>query len=85
MVEAQALDRVHRIGQKRDVVTVRYITNNSIETVGLLLRSSQIPTLPSQLAKAHKSCHLVRSRDPTAEIEVDSAISWRFGSGPVRG
>jgi hypothetical protein len=32
MAEAQALDRVHRMGQQRDVVTTRYIANNSIET-----------------------------------------------------
>lgn len=35
MIEAQALDRVHRIGQTRDVVTTRYIIRNSIETVSL--------------------------------------------------
>ncbi|KAF4439353.1 hypothetical protein F53441_12603 [Fusarium austroafricanum] len=33
MVEEQALDRVHRMGQTRDVVATRYITDNSIETV----------------------------------------------------
>ncbi|KAK2764390.1 hypothetical protein FQN54_009084 [Arachnomyces sp. PD_36] len=33
MVEAQALDRVHRMGQTRDVVTTRYITKDSIEIV----------------------------------------------------
>ncbi|OQD83471.1 hypothetical protein PENANT_c016G00982 [Penicillium antarcticum] len=32
MVEAQALDRVHRMGQTRDVVTTRYIVKDSIET-----------------------------------------------------
>ncbi|KAJ6073167.1 Helicase C-terminal [Penicillium canescens] len=31
MVEAQATDRVHRIGQLRDVVVTRYIVKNSIE------------------------------------------------------
>lgn len=35
MIEAQALDRVHRIGQLRDVVTIRYIANKSIENVSL--------------------------------------------------
>lgn len=34
MVEAQAVDRVHRIGQSREVLTTRYITRDSIETVG---------------------------------------------------
>ena len=33
MAEAQAVDRVHRIGQTRDVVVTRYIVNDSIETV----------------------------------------------------
>lgn len=33
MIEEQALNRVHRIGQDRDVVTVRYIVRNSIEEV----------------------------------------------------
>ncbi|KAH0562185.1 hypothetical protein GP486_003119 [Trichoglossum hirsutum] len=32
MLEEQALDRVHRIGQTRDVVTIRYIVKDSIET-----------------------------------------------------
>lgn len=31
MVEQQALDRLHRIGQKKEVVTTRYIIKNSIE------------------------------------------------------
>jgi len=34
MVEAQAVNRVHRIGQTRPVTTVRYVTRVSIETVG---------------------------------------------------
>lgn len=33
MAEAQAIDRIHRIGQLRQVVATRYITRNSIETV----------------------------------------------------
>ena len=33
MVEAQAVDRVHRIGQEREVVITRYIMLNSIEMV----------------------------------------------------
>lgn len=35
MAEAQAVDRVHRIGQSREVFTTRYITHDSIETVSL--------------------------------------------------
>jgi len=33
MVEAQAVDRVHRIGQKRDVKVTRYIVKDSVEEV----------------------------------------------------
>lgn len=40
MVEAQTLDRVHRIGQVRDVVITRYIVRNSIENVGILYLTS---------------------------------------------
>ena len=35
MAEAQAVDRVHRIGQAREVMVTRYIVNNTIETVYL--------------------------------------------------
>ena len=33
MVEAQAVDRVHRIGQERNVVITRYIMRDSVEKV----------------------------------------------------
>ena len=33
MVEAQAIDRVHRMGQTRDIFVTKYIVKNSIETV----------------------------------------------------
>ena len=42
MLEEQALDRVHRIGQTRDVMTIRYIVSNSIETVRPFSRNSFI-------------------------------------------
>lgn len=35
-VEDQALARVHRMGQRRPVVTIRYIMRDSIEEVSLL-------------------------------------------------
>lgn len=33
MAEEKALDRIHRLGQTKDVVTVRYIINDSFEEV----------------------------------------------------
>lgn len=33
MAEAQAINRIHRIGQEREVEVVRYIVNDSIEPV----------------------------------------------------
>ena len=38
MAEQQALDRVHRIGQKREVVATRYIVKDSIEEVNILVK-----------------------------------------------
>lgn len=35
MAEAQAVDRIHRIGQTRDVKVIRYIISDSIEKVSL--------------------------------------------------
>lgn len=33
MAEEQALDRVHRMGQTREVIAIRYIVKESIEEV----------------------------------------------------
>ncbi len=35
MAEAQAVDRVHRIGQSRPVKATRYVTRESVESVSL--------------------------------------------------
>jgi hypothetical protein len=35
MVEEQALCRVHRVGQQREVTTVRYLMRDSLEEVRL--------------------------------------------------
>jgi SWI/SNF-related matrix-associated actin-dependent regulator of chromatin subfamily A3 len=34
MAEEQALDRVHRLGQTREVIATRYVVRESIEEVG---------------------------------------------------
>jgi SWI/SNF-related matrix-associated actin-dependent regulator of chromatin subfamily A3 len=36
MAEEQALDRVYRLGQTREVLAIRYITKDSIEEVSTL-------------------------------------------------
>jgi hypothetical protein len=48
MAEAQAVDRVHRIGQSREVVVTRYLVANSIEDVRNLL-SCTAPVLLTQI------------------------------------
>jgi SNF2 family DNA or RNA helicase len=40
-MDLQAQDRVHRIGQEKEVIVLRLITNNSIEEV-LIFRFSHI-------------------------------------------
>lgn len=40
MIEEQALCRVHRVGQRRNVTTVRYLMRNSFEEVCVLIRYS---------------------------------------------
>lgn len=37
MAEEQALDRVHRMGQTRNVVATRYVVKESIEEVSITL------------------------------------------------
>ena len=41
MSEAQALDRVYRIGQRREVITVRYIMRDSFEEQILKLQNKK--------------------------------------------
>lgn len=61
MAEAQAVDRVYRIGQRRAVTITRYIVPNSIETVSIEDRSK---------INASESCATVHPMGPTAEIEA---------------
>ena len=42
MAEEQALDRVHRMGQRQEVVATRYIVRDSIEEVN---KASLIPSM----------------------------------------
>ena len=40
-LEDQAMDRVYRIGQRKEVTTVRYIVANTLEEVGCLHAQSR--------------------------------------------
>lgn len=39
MIEEQALCRVHRVGQLRNVTTIRYLMRNSFEEVNFINRT----------------------------------------------
>jgi SNF2 family DNA or RNA helicase len=41
-VEAQAVDRAHRIGQKRKVFTYKFITRNTVEEKILVLQRHKL-------------------------------------------
>ncbi|KAG4282426.1 hypothetical protein FPRO06_09099 [Fusarium proliferatum] len=49
MLEEQALDRVHRMGQTRDVVATRYITNDSIEMLVKEIRERKLDLINGSL------------------------------------
>ncbi|RAH81607.1 hypothetical protein BO86DRAFT_313518 [Aspergillus japonicus CBS 114.51] len=65
MLEAQAVDRVHRIGQSREVIVTRYLTVNSIEDVCVTL------TFPSNY---HTDGIVVRSLGPRRQDSNHSAV-----------
>ncbi|KAL9621923.1 MAG: hypothetical protein Q9160_003744 [Pyrenula sp. 1 TL-2023] len=69
MAGAQAVDRIHRIGQTREVTVTRYIVSDSVETVSH-------PSIPSGFTPQTSDLWLpVHSMDPTRQIEADQPIS----------
>ena len=57
MIEEQALYRVHRVGQKRSVTTIRYLMKDSFEEVSLhfiVVPSLQRLTLQQQVVEIQK-------------------------------
>lgn len=42
MVEAQAIDRIHRIGQTKKVTITRYLIKDSVEMVGIYLGKNKV-------------------------------------------
>lgn len=78
MIEAQALDRVHRFGQTRDVVATRYIVKNSIEivspssiTAGGILTSSMSGDININTR------YLVCAGSSKSQIKTWTTITWR--------
>lgn len=78
MSEEQALDRIHRLGQKREVTTVRYIIKDSFEEV----RSNAVGTCGSAdldqniiaLQRKKKDlAELTLFRGPSVEAQVDQS------------
>lgn len=53
MAEAQAVDRVHRIGQTREVVITRYIARKTIEEVSFPLGLKVQGFLKSEFFRKH--------------------------------
>jgi SNF2 family DNA or RNA helicase len=48
MTEEQAMYRIYRMGQKRDVVTIRYRIRNSFENVVAIYRKKDLASLTSR-------------------------------------
>ncbi|XP_050233728.1 putative SWI/SNF-related matrix-associated actin-dependent regulator of chromatin subfamily A member 3-like 1 [Mercurialis annua] len=62
-VEEQAMDRVHRIGQKEDVTVVRLITRNSIEERILEMQERKKKLAKEAFGKRGAKVHDVRTDD----------------------
>ena len=66
--EEQALDRVHRMGQTREVIALRYIVDKSIENVQRRLFACMISWLLT-------TCNAVRYVVPEKEVGTDRAFT----------
>src|SRR5690606_12109048 len=64
-VEAQAVDRAHRIGQKKKVFTYKFITRNSIEEKILTLQKKKLK-VASDLGTTEESFIKQRTREDIA-------------------
>jgi SNF2 family DNA or RNA helicase len=61
-VEAQAVDRAHRIGQKRRVFTYKFITKNTVEEKILQLQKHKLK-LSENLIQTEESVIKALTRD----------------------
>ncbi len=66
-VEAQAIDRAHRIGQKRKVFTYKFITRNSVEEKILMLQQKKLK-LTNELITTEESFMKQLTKDDIAQM-----------------
>lgn len=66
-VEAQAVDRAHRIGQTRKVFTYKFITRNSVEEKILMLQQKKL-RLTTELITTEESFMKQLSKDDIAQM-----------------
>ncbi|MEX1240927.1 MAG: DEAD/DEAH box helicase [Cyclobacteriaceae bacterium] len=66
-VEAQAIDRAHRIGQKRKVFTYKFITRNSVEEKILTLQQKKLK-LTQELITTEESFMKQLTKDDIAQM-----------------
>jgi hypothetical protein len=68
MAEEQAFDRVHRLGQAREVIVIRYIVRDSIEEVSY----RAIPEMPENNFLINPVHHANSKR----KIEPNPGVIW---------
>lgn len=66
--EAQAVDRVHRLGQKKEVTTVRYVMRDSFEEKILLLQKKKQDIANMSMGKIDKAELTAKKLSDLAEI-----------------
>ena len=71
MAEEQALSRIHRMGQTKPVVTVRYIMQDSIEEVSVSLCYGDMIFLAETLQNIHE---LQRRKLKLAALTVSGEV-----------
>ena len=67
--EAQAIDRIHRLGQKREVVCVRYIMEDSFEKKIVDLQKKK-----NDLANMTLSAKLTKGQSLEQRLEVSNFL-----------
>ncbi|KAF8862893.1 hypothetical protein BDZ45DRAFT_702737 [Acephala macrosclerotiorum] len=71
MAEAQAVDRIHRIGQTRDVTVTRYIASNTIETYIQWVQQDKLRLINSSL----DSAEVLQSDVDNARLKVKNPVT----------